>query len=193
MKFIIILLVIVGIAISCKNSIEENESEETQYETAIVFGDTAYRFPELSAPAKEQALRWGILEDLFSEAKKLNGSNFQSLKNRSERLMEFSDSLFTKIPDTLKTNQIQSRMLVLKTRADLLYQSTHSGILDSAYLQNSVMEMNGAVKNLITHLNEKFLKDKIDSQRIANEKRELKSQKRYQDSIMDLKRQDIRK
>lgn len=179
------------VAFSCQNSIEENENDEIKNETAIIFGDTTFNFPELSLPAKEHAVHWGVLEDLFSETKKLNGSNFQSLKNGSERLTEYSDSLFNKIPDTLNTNQIRSRLLVLKTRAELLYQTSHRGTLDSADLQNSVAEMNGAVKNLIIHLNEKFEKDKIDSQRKDNEKMELKEQKRYSDSIMNLERQDL--
>lgn len=191
MKFKIFLLAIAGIAFSCQNSIEENEVGETTYETTIVFGDTIFRFPELSAPAKEQAIHWGVLEDVLAETKRLNGSNFRVLKNRSERLTEYSDSLFKKIPDTLNTNQIRSRLLVLKTRAQILHQTAHRAILDSADLQNSVTEMNSAVATLIVHLNEKFLKDRIDSQRLDNEKMELKGQKRYKDSIMELERQDI--
>ena len=191
MKFTIFLLAIAGMFISCQNSIEEDESSETKFEAAAVFGDTTFSFPELSAPAKEQAIHWGVLEDIYAETKKLNGSDFRALKTRSERLTEYSDSLFKKIPDTLNTNQIRSRLLVVKTRAELLHQSAHRATLDSADLQNSVLEMNSAVKTLIVHLNEKFLKDKIDSQRLENEKMELKGQKQYKDSIMDLERQDI--
>src|SRR5690606_33338084 len=145
-----------------------------------------FNFPELSAPAKEQAVRWGVLEDLLAETIKLNGSNFQSLKNRSERINVYTDSLFQNIPDTLISNQIHSRLTVLKTRAELLYQTAHRATLDSAALQNGVMEMNTAVKNIIIHLNEKFQKDMIDSQRKNNEKMELKKQHRFRDSIMKL-------
>lgn len=158
----------------------------------MTFGDKNYTFPELSSPAKVQAVQWGVLEDLLSEAKNLNGSNFQDLKNRSERLTEYSDSLFKKIPDTLNTNMIRSRLMVLKTRSELLFQITHRGTMDSADLQKSVVEMNSAVKNLIVHLNEKFQKDKIDSQRIDDEKKELKQQKKFRDSVMNSERQDLK-
>lgn len=191
MRFIIFLLAIVGFAISCQNSIDENETGDNAHETAIIFGDKNYTFPELSAPAKEQVVRWGVLEDFLTETKKLNGSNFQTLKNRSERLNEYSDSLFKNIPDTLNLNQVKSRLLVIKTRAELLYQTTHRGTMDSVDLQNSVREMNDAVKNLIIHLNEKFNKDNIDFQRKDNEAQELKEQKNVKDSIMDLELQDI--
>ncbi|SDW25551.1 hypothetical protein [Aequorivita viscosa] len=193
MKFIIFLLALAGLLFSCQNTTKENEKEETHHETSIVFGDSDFSFPELSAPAKQQAIQWGVFEDILAETKKLNGSNLRTLKNRSERLSEYSDSLFKKVPDTLNTNQIRSRLLVVKTRAEVLKQAAHSEILDSAALQNSVSEMNGAVKNLIVHLNEKFLKDKIDSQRLENEKMELREQQRYKDSIMNLERQDIQR
>ena len=168
MRFVIFLFSITGIFFSCNNSPEESDIEEPTYKSSMTFGDKNYTFPELSSPAKVQAVQWGVLEDLLSEAKNLNGSNFQDLKNRSERLTEYSDSLFKKIPDTLNTNMIRSRLMVLKTRSELLFQITHRGTMDSADLQKSVVEMNSAVKNLIVHLNEKFQKDKIDSQRIEN-------------------------
>ena len=41
-------------------------------------------------------------------------------------------------------------------------------------------------------MNEKFKKDNIDSQRIENERTELKAQKRFQDSVMDLERRDLK-
>lgn len=190
MKYIIFLLLLIGIAFSCKDSSEGNENEDTQYESGIVFGDTNYSFPELSVPAKEQAIHWGVLEDILAVTKKLNGSNFQALKNRSDQLTEYSDSIFKKIPDTLNTNQIRSRLLVLKTRAELLNQIANRGTLDSADLQNSVMEMNTAVSNLIVHLNEKFQKDKIDFQRKENEKKELKLREGFKDSIINLELED---
>ena len=43
--------------------------------------------------------------------------------------------------------------------------------------------MNNAAKNLIIQINEKFLKDAIDFQRIDSEKREIENQKRSMDSI----------
>src|SRR5690554_1101321 len=105
MRFTIFLWVLMGITVSCQNSFEGNGKREAQGETAMVFGDTSYNFPVLSAPAKEQAVRWGVLEDFLAETKKLNGSTFQSLKNRSERINEYTDSLFNTIPDTLNINQ----------------------------------------------------------------------------------------
>lgn len=191
MKFTIFLLALIGIFFSCQNSVEE-EIKETNYGSNLIFGDSNYIFPILTAPAQEQAIRWGVLEDFIAETQKLNGSNFNALKNGSERLTQYSDSLFRNIPDTLNINPIQSRLLVMKTRAQLLYQSAHSAKMDSTEIQNSVMEMNNAVKNLIIQMNEKFQKDFIDSQRIGNEQMELKAQKRYQDSIMDLERQDLK-
>ncbi|WP_026451742.1 hypothetical protein [Aequorivita capsosiphonis] len=191
MKFIIPLLSLVLLAISCGNS-EDQKEEAPKNDVSILFGNKNFEFPELSAPAKEQAIHWGILEDYVAEAKNANGSNYQELRNRSELLREYSDSLVKKIPDTLNTNPIKSRLFVLKTRSELLFQAANQSKIDSLKLENSIEKMNMALKNLIVQLNQKFQKDKIDFQRKDNEENELKKQKRFRDSILNLELQDIK-
>lgn len=192
MKFIISLLSFVLIAFSCGNS-EEKNVEVPNNDASILFGDKNFDFPQLSAPAKEQAIHWGVFEDFVAEAKNANGSNYQDLRNRSELLKQYSDSLLKKIPDTLNTRPITSRLFVLKTRSELLFQTASQSAIDSLKLQNSMEEMNVALKNLIVQINEKFQKDNIDFQRKDNEENELKQQKRYRDSILNLELQDIKK
>lgn len=190
MKLIIPLLSLALIIFSCGNS-EEKIEEAPKNDVSIIFGDKNFEFPELSAPAKKQAVHWGILEDFVAEAKNANGSNYQDLRNRSELLKQYSDSLLSKIPDTLNTKPITSRLFVLKTRSELLFQTANQSKIDSIKLESSIEEMNMALNNLIVQLNEKFQKDAIDSQRKNNERNELKKQQRYRDSIMNLERQDI--
>tara|TARA_R110002050_G_scaffold273069_1_gene416931 strand:- start:393 stop:983 length:591 start_codon:yes stop_codon:yes gene_type:complete len=190
MKFLIPLVLVLGSIFSCGNASEENQKQAPNNDASIIFGDKNYTFPPLSAPAKTQVVHWGVLEDFLTEAQYANGSNYQDLRNRSERLREFADSLVKKIPDTLNTRPINSRLMVLKTRSALLFQASHQASIDSSNVQQSLDEMNGAVKNLIIQLNEKFQKDNIDFQRKDNEESELKKQKRYQDSIMNLELQD---
>ena len=192
MRFIITLLIVTGFAISCGNASEKDQNQAPSNDASIIFGSRDFTFPPLSPPAQEQAEHWGILEDFLSEAKNMNGSNYQKLRNLSERLREYSDSLMGKIPDTLNTKPIHSRLTVLKTRSAMLYQASHLDRIDSIKVQNSVEEMNAAIKNLIVHLNEKFQKDNIDYQRQEVEDQELKKQQRFRDSIMDLELQDKR-
>ncbi len=193
MKFIFSLFIIVGFIFSCGNSSEENQNQKPENDASIIFGDKNFAFPELSVPAKEQATRWGVLEDFLSQAKNINGSNFEALRISSERMKEYSDSLFKNIPDTLNTKSINSRLLVIKTRSELLFQSSHQDAIDSLKVQNTVDEMNIAVNNLIIQLNEKFQKDNIDSQRKEDEQSELKKQQRFNDSILNLELQDKKK
>ena len=190
MKFIIPVLLIIGFTFSCGNSSEENQNQSASVDTSIIFGNKDFEFPPLSPPAKEQAVHWGILEDFLSEAKNVNGSNYEDLRNRSELLKQYSDSLLKKIPDTLNTKPINSRLLVLKTRSAILFQTSHQATIDSSKVQNSMEELNVAVINLIVQLNEKFQKDNIDFQRKEDEENELKKQQRYKDSIMNLELQD---
>lgn len=193
MKFIIPVLLIIGFTFSCGNSSEEKQNQSSSNDASIIFGDKGFDFPQLSAPAKEQAVHWGVLEDFLSEAKNTNGSNYQDLRNRSELLKQYSDSLLKNIPDTLNTKAINSRLLVLKTRSALLFQAAHQATIDSLKVQSSVEELNVAIKNLIIQLNEKFQKDNIDFQRKEDEETELKKQQSYKDSIMDLELQDKKK
>ncbi len=193
MKFIIPLLMVVGFAISCGNTSEDNTNKAPTNDASVIFGTTNYSFPQLSAPAKKQAESWTVLEDFLAEAKNANGTNYQDLRNRAEHLQEFADSLYKKIPDTLNTKPINSRLLVLKTRSELLFQASHQATIDSAKVQQSLDQMNTAVKNLIIQLNEKFQKDNIDFQRKDDEDRERKKQQRTKDSIINLELQDLNK
>ncbi|WP_131459860.1 hypothetical protein [Aequorivita vladivostokensis] len=190
MKFIIPLLMLVGFVFSCGNASEENQTQTPTNDASIIFGEKDRTFQPLSEPASKQAVRWGVLEDFLAEAKNANGSNYQDLRNRSELLREYADSLFSNIPDTLNTKPIHSRLMVLKTRTALLFQASHQATIDSLKVQQSLEEMNGAVNNLIVQLNEKFQKDKIDFSRKEDEDKELKQQQRYKDSIINLELQD---
>lgn len=193
MKYLTILFILFAVPFACKNAADENQTKEKVYDSSILFGNKNYPFQPLSAPAKEQAMHWGIMEDFLLETKKMNGSNYDALRNHSERLKEYTDSLFKKIPDTLNTNPINSRLLVLKTRSELLYQTAHQSYIDSLKLQNSITELNVALNNLIFQLNGKFQKDNIDSQRKSDEETELKKQKRFTDSVYKTELADKKK
>tara|TARA_R100000935_G_C2824009_1_gene161296 strand:+ start:497 stop:1087 length:591 start_codon:yes stop_codon:yes gene_type:complete len=190
MKLFISLVITALLAMACNNSKNENIVPANGNDASIIFGDKNETFSPLVAPAKTQAVYWGVLEDFLTEAKNANGTNYQGLRNHSERLREYSDSLFKNIPDTLNTRPINSRLMVLKTRSALLYQASHQSNIDSAKVQESLNNLNTAVNNLIVQLNEKFQKDNIDFQRREDERNELKKQKRFQDSILNLELQD---
>ena len=190
MKFIIPAVLALGLFYSCNNASENDPSPNDSIDESVIFGKKDFQYPQLSAPAMEEAVHWGILEDFLSEAKNLNGSNYQQVRNSSELLRQYSDSLFKKIPDTLNTRPINSRLIVLKTRSTMLYQAAHLPSMDSAKVQNSLNELNQAIVNFIVQLNEKFQKDNIDFQRKEDEQTELKKQQRYKDSILNLELQD---
>ncbi len=192
MKILSAFFIVFLSLISCKNNVEEVPQENTQ-DVSIIFGNKKYTPPQLTPPVKEQVLKWGALEDFFHEAQSVNGSNFESLRNTTERLEEYTDSLFKNIPDTLNTTPIHSRLMVIKTRTGLLDDVAHQSRIDSAKIQDYIEELNISIENFIAQLNEKFQKDNIDYQRKENEESELKKQKRYTDSIYKLELQDTKK
>ncbi|MBT0607236.1 hypothetical protein [Aequorivita echinoideorum] len=190
MKFLFPLFLCLFLLYSCRNNSQQTLPEDTSPDFSIVFGEKNFSLPQLSAPAREEMLKWGGLEDLLAEANNVNGSNFEALKNRSERLQEYADSVIKMIPDTLNTNFIQSRLKVIKTRTSLLYQVAHESRIDSAQVQNSILEFNTSVENFVIQLNEKFRKQMIDYERREDEENELKKQKQFSDSIYRLELQD---
>jgi hypothetical protein len=181
--FFLSFIMIAFSLISCGNSSEEIETTQENIETTILFGEKNFVFPNLSENAKNYGMQWGAFEDFEIEAKSLNGSTIDGLRTKTTRLINSLDSIAKKVPDTLNTKQITSRLMVAKTRAMLLNQEVQKSNVDSARLQLQIKEMNNAAKNLIIHINEKFLKDGIDFQRIDSEKKEIESQKRLMDSI----------
>ena len=128
-------------------------------------------------------MQWGAFEDFEIEAKSINGSTIDGLRTKTKRLVRSLDSISKRVPDTLRTKPIVSRLIVAKTRAMLLQQELQKRNIDSVRLQLQIKEMNHAAKNLIIQINEKFLKDAIDLQRIDSEKKEIESQKQFMDSI----------
>ena len=81
------------------------------------------------------------------------------------------DSILKKIPDTLNTPIIYSRLLVVKTRTYLLNQEVKKIHLDSIKLENKLNELNISIKNLFIQIDEKMEKDLIDLQKFNSEKK----------------------
>ena len=178
---------------SCGNSSEETQSAQNLIEdTNSLYGDKDIVFPELSESAKIYVEKWGVFEDFQQEAKSINGSNIESLRDKTERLRARVDSLTKKLPDTLFVSPIYSRVIVAKTRAELLHQEAHKPRIDSTKLQFNITEMNIATRNLIIQINEKFQKDETYFQLKDNEKKELEKQKRFLDSVYKAEREDLK-
>ncbi len=144
-----------------------------------MYGNTHFVFPELTSEAKLEVSHWGAYEDFDIEAKSINGNNIEALQIKASQLVSHIDSLIKTPPDTLNTRAIISRVIVVKTRAQLLEQEVTRTKIDSIQIQYNLNEMNLSVKNLIVQINEKFQKDAIDFQRIENEKQELENKKSF--------------
>jgi hypothetical protein len=78
----------------------------------------------------------------------------------------------------------------VKTRVYLLNQELNKSRPDSVKIQLNIAELNTSYTNLIIQINEKFEKDAIDLQRVDDEKKELKKQKRFLDSVYQAELQD---
>lgn len=170
--------------IGCGEAPEDKKTDDSLLKnTRSLYGEKNFKFPVLSTTAREQVSQWIVYDDFEAEAKAINNSSLQSLKNRTERLMVHTDSLSKKIPDTLKTKIITSRLMVVDTRVNLLLQELNRQRVDSVIVQDYIGELNTSISNLLFQLNEKFQKDAIDMAKFETEEKALEKQKRIRDSI----------
>jgi len=153
------------VIVSCKKASKDSQEIEIVELGNDIYGTKSSIIPVISEKAKIYGVQWLGFEDFEIEFRSLNGSTLEQLRTKSERLVQYSDSLTKKIPDTLNSISISSRLVVVRTRGNLLFQEVHKSRLDSLRLENAIDEMNVAVTHLILQLNEKFEKDEIDLQR----------------------------
>ena len=163
---------------ACGKSPEETiKNLSTQNYNLSTYGDTLFIVPSLPDNVRAEVIQWGAFEDFEEQAKTINGITLEMLKNKSNRMVSHIDSILKKIPDTLNTPIIYSRLLVVKTRTHLLNQEARKVHLDSISLEKKLIDLNISVKNLFVQINEKLEKDQIDLQRNNNEKIEIESKK----------------
>ena len=164
--FSIVICIISFNFLSCEDlSKKDNATLQTPVINNSLYGNPDFVFPDFSKSAKLEVSHWGAYEDFDAELKTLNGNTIEILKVKSSKLVSHLDSLIKKIPDTLNTKAIFSRVVVVKTRSLLLSQELEKPHVDSIQLQNYIDEMNISGKNLIIQINEKFEKDAIDLQK----------------------------
>lgn len=191
-KYLVILPVLwVLFLFSCGNEKQEPSStDEVEQKGNSKYGDVDFILPELDLISRSHVANWAVYEDFDNEVRLINGRSKDVLKNKTRRLVTHIDSLSKKIPDTLFSQSILSRLLIVKTRVYLLDQELNKTRSDSAQLQFNITELNKSYANLILQINEKFEKEAIDLQRIDYEKKELEKQKRFLDSVYQAELQD---
>jgi len=193
MKHFWTLLLLPFVWASCGDSSTEAAIPQIAVQDTMRYGKVNYTFPKLSESAREQIENWSVYDDFYGEASTLNNINLENLRAKTDKLLLHTDSLSKKIPDTLYTSAIYSRLIILQTRIRLLKQEVNRGNVNSEKVERNIVETNNAVKNLIVQLNEKFQKDGIDLQRIDNEKKELEKQKKFLDSAYQAELKDQQK
>ena len=193
MKYLI-LLFFSFILFACGNSSEESiQITQPQKINSSIYGNSGFKLPVLSENARAEVIHWGAFEDFEEQAKTINGNNIESIQNKSKLMVSHIDSIMKKIPDTLNTPIIYSRLIVVKTRTHLLNQEVNKVHLDSKRLQDNFKELNSSVTHLMIQINEKMEKDAIDLQRIDSEKKELEQQKQFLDSVYKAELEDQKK
>ena len=190
MKFLIFFSLSL-ILFSCGNNKDESSQKVIpQKINSSIYGNTNFEFPIISENARAEVIHWGAFEDFEEQAKTINGNSMEVIQTKSILMVSHIDSIIKKIPDTLNTPLIFSRVIVVKTRTQLLNLEINKVHFDSVRLQDYFKEMNISVRNLFIQINEKFEKDAIDLQRIDSETKELGLQKEFLDAVYKAELED---
>ncbi len=182
--FFILILFVFYAVVSCKDSTKSNpmtQKETTVFEKKYFFKQK--KSPTLSSSARDFSIQWTSFSQFMEEINSLHGESLAGLQSKSPTLLAISDSLQVNIPDTLNSRIIQARVLVAKTRVQILNQELNKGKPDSTKIKKALHELQLAMDNLIIQINEKIIKSSIDIQRKENEMKELEKQKRFLDSV----------
>mgnify|MGYP000654267280 CR=1 FL=1 len=188
---LIISTVTLSLCLSCGTSGENSiEDDLIVQDVNNQYGDTTVAFPKLSPEAEAEISNWSVFDDFQNEMNSLNGSTISEIRNKTERLKLFTDSLSKKIPETLATQPITSRLLVVRSRVYLLDQEAKKSRVDSLSIEEHLKELTSASINFYRQIDEKFHKARIDQEREDDEKKELEKQKRFLDSVYQAELRD---
>lgn len=181
-SFTLFFCLLLSALVSCVET-SDTDGTEQKMDAKTRYGKNLAVLPILSEAVKVQAISWSVFEDFEVNTQRLKNETIPTLQNISEQLALQTDSLRTKIPDSLNTRPIYARLLVATTRAKLLKQLVHEDAVDSLKLETSLKEMNIAVQQLFIEMNRTFKKSKIDDALKETEKKELEKQKKFLDSV----------
>jgi len=155
-----------------------------------LFGQADAMLPDFSESSENYISQWPVFDDLITEVLAINQASLTTIQQRSNLLVSRMDSLTRKIPDTLNTQPIYSRVIVTKTRAAIVKQEANKDRLDTLAMQQAIVQMNLATANLIIQINEKFEKDTQDNSVKNNELKEKKMLKKRLDSVYKSSREN---
>jgi hypothetical protein len=161
-----------------------------QVEDTKLFGQTDALLPDFSESSENYISQWPVFDDLITEVLAINQASLKTIQQRSNLLVSRMDSLTRKIPDTLNTKPIYSRVIVTKTRAAIVKQEANKDRLDTLAMQQAIVQMNLATANLIIQINEKFEKDTQDNNVKNNELKEKQMLKKRLDSVYKSSREN---
>ncbi|GAB5398439.1 MAG: hypothetical protein Aureis2KO_00240 [Aureisphaera sp.] len=188
MKHLLILTFVV--LLSCGETAQDSANDVPIQKDTLTYGLSKYTFAQPDAAIAEVLENWVYYQDFNDDATSLYQLDLEQLKNKTGKLLAHTDSLIKKVPDTLNTFSIKSRLSIIKTRAELLRLESQKGKVDAEKIETYIEEANIAVNNFFIQVQEKLRKDGYDLEQIENEKKELEKQKRYLDSIQQLELQD---
>jgi hypothetical protein len=180
--FLAVLFASFGL-MACKGEQQEVAHEELQEQQTMYFQVDEPPLPAFKPSTSELLLSWPAFQDFQREVAAINGKSLIELRNRTERLLTYADSISRSAPDSLNVRSLQSRLVVVNTQVSLLDQGLNKDIIDSAAIAANLKGLLTATAHFYRQINQKLQKDAIDIQRREDEATELERQQQFRDSV----------
>lgn len=187
--FIFFILLVLA---SCKS-----EPQDTQDPNAVS-DSIAFQKPlvlpqqevKLDSTPRNIALKWVEFITAENEIRNLRGSKVIDVADKAPAITEIMQSLKASLPDTLRSNAVESRLTVVLTKSLLLKQFAGQREPDAKKIEQTTTELYSEFNNLKRQMNEKFLKTLEDFEEELDKFEEEERKQRELDSITQLRTND---
>lgn len=164
MRFLSVSLIFFIFLTACDADKKQNNevASENSDSIKVSLPKNNVTFPQLSPDAQDVITSWQYFQEFENDLKRINNGNVRNYQTETERMVAVSDTMLNNIPKSLNTNPISSRMRVVNVRVKLLDETMHQPNVVTDIISKNLEETNVAFTNLITQINEKFEKQRID-------------------------------
>lgn len=180
MKNIFSYLLIAVFMWQCTSKSQEDEEDKEPQTEAV---ETQINILKLTSEGEEAILSWNFFKEFENDLKALDRNAVKKQSEIIKRMSGTSDSLLKHTPDELTNNIILSRAKVLNVRIKLLDQLLSQPQISNDKLQNTLDETTLAYNNLVSQINEKIEKERIDQMTQTDANVELFKKQQANDTL----------
>ncbi|MAZ27800.1 MAG: hypothetical protein CL868_12085 [Cytophagaceae bacterium] len=157
-KTLYIFLLLAGMFFSCKREKPVQEDPTKATDTLEIDFKRPIAKVQLFQKGMSATANWTGYKEISLELETLGKMKIDYIKQEGEQWIEQIKKMKVNIPDSLNTPAIKSRLTVLETKTEMLFQETKKTVVDTSLVFNEATELNEAFQDLKARINITFQK-----------------------------------